>query len=52
MDMNLLYHFLQTGCVVQSVSRLSQEPRARARYPVHTLTFVSPSADSRKAVIS
>ena len=38
------------GRVAQSVARKSQ--RSRVRYPVQPHTFVSPSADSRRAVAS
>ena len=31
---------------------LTQEPEGRVRYPVWSHTFVSPSADSRRAVVS
>ena len=40
------------GRVPQSVPRLTQEQRSRARYPVRSHTLVSPSADSRKAAVS
>ena len=41
-----------TGCVAQSVARLTQEPEDHVRYPVRTHTFVSPFAESRRAVVS
>ena len=39
------------GRVAQSIRRLTQEPEVRVRYPVRPYTFVSPSADSRRAVV-
>ena len=38
------------GRVVQSVARLTQEPEVQVRYLVWPHTFVSPSADSRRAL--
>ena len=38
------------GRVEQSIARLTNEQRFRAQYPLRPLTFVSASADSRKAV--
>ena len=40
------------GRVAQSAGRLTQEPEGRVRYPVRPHNFVSPSADSRMAVVS
>ena len=37
---------------MQSVWRLLMSQRSRVRYPVRQLTFVSLSADSKKAVVS
>ena len=40
------------GRVAQSVARPTQEPEVPVRYPVRPHTFVSPSADSKRAVVS
>ena len=42
---------IMPGCVAQSVARLTKEQRSRVRYPAR-YTFVSPSAGSRRAVVS
>ena len=47
------FQTLEPGHVAQSVARLTQEAEVRwVRYPVWLHTFVSPSADSRRAVVS
>ena len=40
------------GRVAQSVARLTQEPVVPGRYSARLHTFLSPSADSRRAVVS
>ena len=40
------------GREAQSVARLTHEPEVPVRYPVRPHTFVSPSADLRRAVAS
>ena len=40
------------GRVEQSVGCLTQEPEVPGSYPVRPHTFVSPSPDSRRAVVS
>ena len=40
------------GRVALSVARLTQEPDVRVRYPVQPHIFLSPSADSRRAIVS
>ena len=40
------------GRVAQSVGHLTHKSRSWVRYQVWPLTFVSPSADSRRAVVS
>ena len=39
------------GHIAQSVADLTQEQRSRVRYPVQSHTSVSPSTDSRRAVV-
>ena len=39
------------GHVAQSVAHLTQEQRSRVQYPVQSHTSVSPSTDSRRAVV-
>ena len=40
------------GCVAQSVGHLTVSQRSWVRYPVWPHTFVSPSANSRGALVS
>ena len=47
-----LFNFLGPGRVAQLVARLIQDRRFRVRYPIRPHTFVSPSADSRRAFVS
>ena len=53
----LIYYSVHVlpGSVEQLVMRLTQElksQRSRVRYPVQPHTFISPSTDSRRAVVS
>ena len=49
---NTLFLFAEPGRLTQSVARLTQESEVPVRYPVRPYTFVSPSVDSRRAVVS
>ena len=40
------------GCVAQSVACLTHEPEVLGSIPVWPHTFISPSADSRREVVS
>ena len=42
----------EPGRVAQSIGRLTQEPEVPVRHPVRPHTFVSPSADLRRKVVS
>ena len=41
-----------TGCIAQSIVHLLMSQRSRVRYLVRPHTLVSPSADSRRAIVS
>ena len=45
-------HYFEAGCIAQLVMRLTQEPEVPDSIPSLALTFVSLSADSRRAVVS
>ena len=47
-----LFLFAEPGRLTQSIARLTQESEVPVRYPVRPYTFVSPSVDSRRAVVS
>ena len=48
----ICFIFVQPGRVAQSVGHLTRESEVLDRYPVWPHNFVSPSADSRRAVVS
>ena len=43
---------VRPGRVAQSGARLTQEPEVPGSYPIRPHTFISPSADSRRTVVS
>ena len=45
-------HNAKRGCIAQSVAHLTQEPEVPGSIPGPATYFVSPSADSRRAVFS
>ena len=47
-----VFHVVMPGHVAQSVAHLTHEPEVLCSIPGHTTTFISPSADSRRAVVS